>query len=509
MTQLTAGQVTQIPLGNLRPDPDQPRKTFDQASLAQLAASLKRGVQVPLLVRTGKGGKYVIHDGERRYRAAKLAKLKTLPVLLIEHSATEEDLRSAQLAVNNLREKFTPMEVARMLSGLRAKRFATVNDLAAHLDHCGLPAMTPQQITQTIALVDLPEWAQAMIDAGQIEAADAGILCLALPYPQVLADAHKEIKRDVAWKGRLTGNELCRELTSAFRDHGVNLDRTNEWNGDDAVFFNPQTVCKRCEHLIKIDGRKFCMNPPEFERRNAEAKAAGLLPGGKKPSKPLSPGKLNELKAEIKQEKRQQTLGEKVREYLHGYLIQRLVHHMRLDIDITDELLAWHAMGRPGETYGRRPALAPYEASKEAEVSKLEDLIAVTSLDKAKKCAAIELALGLKWRETQALCHDLWGSSIESVWSIDGNFVGLFRKAELMFLAETHRLTPPEGKAWDKLKASELKAEILKRADQMRRPAILQDTYADIAEPYVPWGDRPDEADLTDEYAVCDGEDVA
>lgn len=483
---LIPGQVTWIPVNKLLPDPDQPRKSFDDKSLQQLGASLKRRVEVPLLVRPGAGGKYIIHDGERRWRAAKLFKLKILPVLLVEASESEQDLRTQQLAVNNLREQLTTMEVARMLAELQRKHFASANELAAHIEHSGLPAMTPKQIKDIVALVDLPDWAQAMIDAGQVEASAAVKLRIAMPYPKVMANTQQQINRDVKWRGKVTASELISDLRSAFRNQAVDLSYTESWEAgsDRAVHFNPKTACKGCEHLVTIEGHKYCMNREEFELKNAEAKAAGLLPGGKKPAKVGADARKEASLSEIKEKKRTQTLGEKAREYLHGYLIQRLMRYMRTDIDITDELLAWHAMGRPGEdTYGRHPALPHYGATLEAKVHKLEDLIAISDLDRAKKCAAIELAHGLKWRETQVLCHELWGSAIELVWEIDYAFVNLFRKTELLFLAEQHHLTLEEGCAWQKLKASELKAEILKRADQVRRPAILQDLYETIAEP--------------------------
>jgi hypothetical protein len=354
-----------------------------------------------------------------------------------------------------------------------------------------------------------------MIDDGEVEAADAAPVLAAMRDPNVLQVAQKNIRQRIKWTGRATGEDILQEVQSAYRMHAVDLGYTEHWDDGTAhaVHFNPQTTCKGCEHLVKVGKKKYCLNRAEFERRNAEAKAAGLLPGGKKPTKPVSQEAAVEQETEKKAEKRGQTLGEKVREYLHGYLILRLMQHMRTDINITDELLSWHAMGRPGEDrYSRHPALPHYSAEKESEVLKLEDLIASTNLDPAKKCAAIELAHGLKWRETQVLCHELWGSAIELVWEIDYAFVNLFRKAELLFLVEQHHLTLEEGRTWQKLKASELKAEILKRADQVRRPAILQDIYSDIAEPnlpWVPWGDQPYEEDLTDEYVACDVDDNA
>lgn len=507
------GQVTDLPIAKLMPDPDQPRKSFDVTLLEQLAGSiLKRGIQVPLLVRQGLRGKYIIHDGERRYRAAKLAKLKTLPALLID-AGDESDVRTGQLTVNNLREQLKPMEIARLLADLQRKHFASINDLAAHLENSGLPAMTKKQIQEAIALVDLPDWAQDMIDAGQLEASVATRLQIALRIPAVLKDAKTELERQAKWSGRVTGNDMKHAIRTGFREHAVDLDRTQSYYAGDAsaVHFNPKTACKGCEHLVSVDGAKFCMNRTEFERKNAEAKAAGLLPGGAKPPKGTKTATQPD-ETEKKAEKRATTLAEKAREYLHAYLIRRLVRHMQGageggQIDITDELLAWHAMKRPGaHSHDRQPAGLVYSACQEAGVKSLEDILAWKNdqLDSAKLHAAIEIAHDLKWRETQVLCHELWSDSIDAVWIMDDGFTNLFRKAELVHLATVHQLDPAEGKAWDKLKAAELKTAILERTDLLRRPQVLQDIYASVNEPYVykawsPGNDDEDDESLDDD----------
>lgn len=489
---LTAGQVAQVPITVLIPDPDQPRKSFDEQGLAQLAESIrKRGILVPLLVRAGEGGNYVIHDGERRLRAARLAELETVPVLLINGESTEQDLRTGQLAVNNLREQLKPMEVARLLADLQRKHFASVNDIAAHLDRNGLPAMKPKEIQEAIALVDLPQWAQDLIDAGQVEAAAAAQLGAVLQYPEVLKEAQDQIQDGVKWRGRVTASDVTAAIRWGLRQNGADLNATNYWNSD-PVHFNPKTACKGCEHLVNAGREKFCMNLPEFEKKNAEAKAAGLLPGGKKPDKPAAV-EAAPSEGEQKAEQRARTLEGKCREYLHAYLARRIIQQMQADagIDITDELLTWHAMQRPGAGYNNiGPAIAPYEARIEGRVKGLETLFATTDLAPAKLHAAIEIAHSLPWRETQVICHQLWGVALRNVWSMDEAFVNLFRKAELLRLVELHGLELEDGQAWDKLKVKDLKAEILKRADQVRSPQILEDVYQDVDEPFVRWADR-------------------
>jgi len=487
------GTVTEIPIGSLIADADQPRKSFDPESLARLGESLKVRVHVPLLVREGLRGKYIIIDGERRYRAAKLAKLKTLPVLLVNASHNEQDLRAGQLAVNNLREKLSTMEVSRMLADLQRKHFASTNDLAAHIEKSGLPAMTPKEIDNAIELVDLPEWAQAMVDAGTMCAEGARKLQVAKNYPKVLKAAEKSLKHAAEWRGRVTSRDVESELGGAFRDAGVRVHTEQYWSNP--AHFNPKTACKGCEHLVAVNGNKYCMNPPEFERKNAEAKAAGLLIGGKKPQKPVAPEKATEQQEEQKAEQRYRTLGEKARDYLHAYLVQRIVHRMTItehagiiQIDITDELLAWHAMRRPGES-GGRAHIPAFESADVLGIASLEQLLG-KRMGAAKLHAALEVATELKWRETQVVCHHLWGSDIAAVWKMDEAFVNLFRRAELLHLVELHSLANRGGKTWDKLKVGELKAAILDQADNVQRPQILQGIYETVDEPYVPYTKR-------------------
>ena len=87
-----SGQTRMIPVEDLSPNPDQPRRAFEQESLAELAASIgERGIIQPLIVRprTGQSGQFEIVAGERRWRAAQLAQLHEVPVLVRDLSDTE------------------------------------------------------------------------------------------------------------------------------------------------------------------------------------------------------------------------------------------------------------------------------------------------------------------------------------------------------------------------------------------------------------------------------------
>ena len=75
--------IQEIPVGELDPNPDQPRQSFDQESIAQLADSIRdQGVLQPLLVVPASGGRYRIIAGERRYRASRMAGLETVPCIV-------------------------------------------------------------------------------------------------------------------------------------------------------------------------------------------------------------------------------------------------------------------------------------------------------------------------------------------------------------------------------------------------------------------------------------------
>src|SRR3954452_13381014 len=108
-------ELRSLPLELIEPNPRQPRRSFDEASLLALSESVKeRGVLQPVLVRPCPGGRYELIAGERRWRAAQLAGLEVLPAVVAPH----EDRDSLELALieNMAREDLNPIEETRVCS---------------------------------------------------------------------------------------------------------------------------------------------------------------------------------------------------------------------------------------------------------------------------------------------------------------------------------------------------------------------------------------------------------
>jgi len=116
---VVATGAQEIPLERINPDSDQPRRVFDPQQLASLAESIKaQGILQPITVQPADGsGKHVIIMGERRYRAAQLAGLSTIPALI---KAATPALRMAQLTENVQRADLTTLEIARAVDAMRA-----------------------------------------------------------------------------------------------------------------------------------------------------------------------------------------------------------------------------------------------------------------------------------------------------------------------------------------------------------------------------------------------------
>ncbi|WP_417574602.1 ParB/RepB/Spo0J family partition protein [Parolsenella catena] len=153
-------------------NPNQPRKTFDEDKLAELADSIRQnGVLQPILVRR-KGQKYEIVAGERRYQAGKLAGLKEIPAVVREI----DDDKVFQLAlIENLqRSDLSPIEEAKGYKQLLTSRSLTQEELAKIL------SKSRSTIANTLRLMDLPVEVQHMMEQGVLTAGHARAI-LAVP----------------------------------------------------------------------------------------------------------------------------------------------------------------------------------------------------------------------------------------------------------------------------------------------------------------------------------------
>lgn len=123
------GKLYQLELTALHPDPEQPRKFFDEQALAELQASIvTHGVLQPILVRQGEGRAFFIVSGERRYQASKNAGLTTVPAIITDGEPTE-----IAIVENLLRESLTAIEEAEAIERLRAVHNYALAELATVL----------------------------------------------------------------------------------------------------------------------------------------------------------------------------------------------------------------------------------------------------------------------------------------------------------------------------------------------------------------------------------------
>ena len=167
------------------PNKEQPRKTFDETALAELADSIRQhGVLQPLLVRPLANGGYQLVAGERRWRASRMAELKEVPVIIKELSDTE----AMEIAIieNLQREDLNPIEEAEGLQALIDKCGYTQEEVAVSVGK-SRPA-----ITNSLRLLKLPQEVRDMAKDGVISAGHARAL-LAFDNQPMMIECAKQI----------------------------------------------------------------------------------------------------------------------------------------------------------------------------------------------------------------------------------------------------------------------------------------------------------------------------
>ena len=187
--QSQEGGSLSLPISQVQPGLNQPRKRFEEGALAELAESIRlHGVIQPLTVRRLSSGYYQIIAGERRWRAAKLAGLAEVPAVIIE--ADDKKVMELGLIENLQREDLNPMEEAKGYQVLMSEHGLTQEEVAERMGK-SRPA-----IANTLRLLALPDAVQLMLEEGRLSPGHARPL-LSLPK----GDVQKKMAQKIAAEG--------------------------------------------------------------------------------------------------------------------------------------------------------------------------------------------------------------------------------------------------------------------------------------------------------------------
>jgi ParB family chromosome partitioning protein len=199
-------ELRELPVELIGPNPQQPRRIFEEESLVALAASLKdRGVLQPVLVRPVPGGTYELIAGERRWRAAQLAGLDTVPAMIRPH----DDAESLELALieNMAREDLNPLEAARAIAALVEELGLTREEVGRRVGRSRVA------VSNLLRLLELPDDALALIADGALSEGHGRALLMAPDH-----DSRRRLAREASAHGWSVRQTEARARAAAGRD---------------------------------------------------------------------------------------------------------------------------------------------------------------------------------------------------------------------------------------------------------------------------------------------------
>ena len=218
----TASSAVKLKLTDIEPNKGQPRKHFDETALSELAQSIeKHGVIQPLLVRPLSAGGYQLVAGERRWRAARIAGLTEVPVVIRDLS--DEDAMALSLIENLQREDLDPIEEAEGYRTLMETFGITQEEAAARVGK-SRPA-----VANLMRLLSLPKDVRAMVSAGTLSPGHARAL-LPLAEDALIAQFAKEIV-----------------------EKGLSVRQTEQWVKDFLKVKKPKVEKERSKYLTEVE----------------------------------------------------------------------------------------------------------------------------------------------------------------------------------------------------------------------------------------------------------------
>jgi ParB family chromosome partitioning protein len=182
--------IEEVYLSDIKPNPFQPRRIFDEEKINELAQSIKEhGVFQPIILKKVKQG-YIIVSGERRYRAALKVGLKTIPSIIRQYE--EAKVAEIALAENLQRENLTPIEEAEAYKIVMKSLKLTQTELATKV------GKSRSHVTNTLGLLNLPIEVQQLLLTNQISMGHARALSKLEDQNQIIKLAHRIIKHQLS-----------------------------------------------------------------------------------------------------------------------------------------------------------------------------------------------------------------------------------------------------------------------------------------------------------------------
>jgi ParB family chromosome partitioning protein len=254
--------VVELPLEAIRPNPHQPRREFPDEGLAELAASIREhGILQPLVVSPDGDGHYLLVAGERRWRAAKLAGLTTVPVVVKD--LTPQQVLELALVENLQRQDLNPLEEAEAFRRLRDEAGLSAEEIGRRIGKSGA------YVRNRIRLLALPGEFQQRVSTGGISARQAEAILSALSVPP---ETRERVLQSPGWDSltravqRGASSDELRYLADLAVGYATRRLENAEFPPDQPLAGEGirASVCRECPMVVR---GSLCGDPECFSRK--------------------------------------------------------------------------------------------------------------------------------------------------------------------------------------------------------------------------------------------------
>ncbi len=451
--------IQHLKITELKPDPDQPRKYFDEAALQELAEDIKVNDLIePIIYYINEKGKNIIYAGERRWRASKLAKLKTVKCLLREAGQPMERLMT-QVSENFQREGLNPIEMAAFFEQMITKHKIKTTQIGDTLQKHGFRKFERSHISNIRRLLQLPEWAQQLIQAGKLSAAHGKHLLPALKSEKVTEHMEAFLKKQTPTTKRLqdTIENAYDDLHFSVCQGKLEMDEDYGFQRYKSTKFAWRKECENCEtcQIIKTEHsiNLYCLNEPCYDKKQqaaitkiekaeqrklktAETKRKNAL-AKKAEEKGIS---VEELEAAEKvlntplDDSRARARVERTQQYLDEWLRKQIDAHLLEDKATRYQVILWMAAGAPGDAYCCTSAAGSVNLELDKDFTDhgiditLQQKVDITGLELMTCTAGID---AMRRNNLRKLAHYV-GIKLEGHYSIDREYLDIKQKNEVI-----------------------------------------------------------------------------